>query len=73
MDGCLLNRRKPLVDIWCWMSKRSKKPLPLRRYSALLMAVQSKCGRWLKNVRSMCAHVNWREKNNLQPFKINDS
>jgi hypothetical protein len=37
------------------------------------MAVQSKCGRWLKNVRSMHAHVNWREKNNLQPFEIKNS
>jgi len=39
----------------------------------LLMAVQSRCGRWLKNVRSMHAHVNWREKNNLQPFEIRNS
>ena len=64
--GRLLNRRKPLVDIWCSTSKRSKKPLPLRRAArAWLMAVQSKCARWLKNVPSTSARVNWREKNSL--------
>jgi hypothetical protein len=46
----------------------------LRRVArAWLTAVQSKCGRWPKNVRSMHAHVNWREKNNLQPFEIKNS
>src|SRR4029453_9480969 len=68
--GRLLNRRKPLADIWCSTSKRSKKPLPSRRAApALRMAVQSKYGRWLTNVRSTCAHANWREKNSLRPFK----
>ena len=57
--GRLLNRRKPLADIWCSTSKRSKKPLPSRRAAhALLMAVQSKYGQWLTNVRSTCAHAN---------------
>src|SRR5436189_5640668 len=34
-----------------------------RAARALLMAVQSKCGRWLKNVPSTSARVSWREKN----------
>ena len=58
-DGPFAESRKPLADIWCSTSKRSKKPLPSRRAApALLMAVQSKYGRWLTNVRSTCAHAN---------------
>src|SRR6476660_3409921 len=58
----LLNRKKPLADIWCSTSKRSKKPLPSRRAApALLTAVQSKYGRWLTNVRSTCAHADGSE------------
>src|SRR5215813_7274878 len=70
----LLNPRKPLADIWCWMSKQWTKPLPLRRAArAWLTAVQSKYGPSLMNVPSTFANANWREKNNLQPFKFNSA
>src|SRR5262245_46149867 len=66
-----LNPKKPLADIWCWMSKRSKKLLPSRKaVRVLLMAVQSRCGRLLKNVRSTSARVNWLGKNSLSAFKL---
>src|SRR5260370_39761581 len=56
------------------MSKPSRKPLPLHRPSRVsLTAVRSKCGHWLKNVLSTSAHANWRGKNNLQPFRPNNT
>jgi hypothetical protein len=48
MDGPFAESKEAIGGYLRWMSKRSKKLLPLHRVArAWLMAVQSKCGQWL--------------------------
>ena len=61
--GLSRNPKKSLVDSCDWMSKQLQKQLPLPKAAPLLrMALQLKFAPWLKNVRSMFAHVNWRAR-----------
>ena len=61
--GLSPNPKKSLVDSCYWMSKQLQKQLPLPKAAPLLrMALRLKFALWLKNVRSMFAHVNWRAR-----------